>query len=162
MFVLKTTTLETCDLRQHGWLLRRCVCLFRLFTVLHFVGKSFLNLFGLTSVVKKYACGDKEEFVGGKRNRLDGDDAFVCETESLLYLFPELGDVEVRLAEYFLSVLQINFRYDGSTSTETSSSTRVEWSRFDNIFNNPRQLLAKYFLSVLQIDFRYAFPSNEG
>ena len=37
-----------------------------------------------------------EEFVGGKRNRLDG------ETEILLYLFPELGDTEVRLAEYFV------------------------------------------------------------
>ena len=37
-----------------------------------------------------------EEFVGGKWNRLDG------ETEILLYLFPELGDTEVRLAEYFV------------------------------------------------------------
>ena len=37
-----------------------------------------------------------ELFVGGKRNRLDG------ETEILLYLFPELGDTEVRLAEYFV------------------------------------------------------------
>ena len=45
-----------------------------------------------------------EEFVGGKQNRLDGDDAFGRETEILLYLFPELGDTEVRLAEYFLSV----------------------------------------------------------
>ena len=87
MFVLKTTTLETCDLRQHGWLLRRCVCLFRLFTVLHFVGKSSLNLFGFTSVAKKYVCGNKEEFVGGEQSRLDGDDAFVRETESLLNLF---------------------------------------------------------------------------
>ena len=43
-----------------------------------------------------------EEFVGGKRNRLDGDDAFGRETEILLYLFPELGDTEVRLAEYFV------------------------------------------------------------
>ena len=43
-----------------------------------------------------------EEFVGGKRNRLDGDDAFGRETEILLYLFPELGDTEVRLADYFV------------------------------------------------------------
>ena len=43
-----------------------------------------------------------EEFVGGKRNRLDGDDAFGRETDILLYLFPELGDTEVRLAEYFV------------------------------------------------------------
>ena len=43
-----------------------------------------------------------EEFVGRKRNRLDGDDAFGRETEILLYLFPELGDTEVRLAEYFV------------------------------------------------------------
>ena len=79
-----------------------------------------------------HVCGDKEEFVGGKRNRLDGDDAFVRETKSLLYLFSELGDVEIRLAEYFLSVLHIDFRYDGSTSTVT---IRVESSRFDNICN---------------------------
>ena len=63
------------------------LCLFRLFTVLHFIGKSFLNLFGFTSVAKKYVCGNKEEFVGGEQNRLDGDDAFVRETESLLNLF---------------------------------------------------------------------------
>ena len=68
---------------------------FRLFTVFHFVGKSFLNLFGCTSVVKKYVS-----------------------------VFPELGDVEVPLAEYFLSVLEIVFRYDGSTSTVTSHSIR--------------------------------------
>ena len=42
------------------------VFLFRLFTVLHFVGKSFLNLFGFTSVAKKYVCGNKEEFVDGR------------------------------------------------------------------------------------------------
>lgn len=82
-----------------------------------------------------HVCGDKEEFVGGKRNRLNGDDAFVRETKSLLYLFSELGDVEIRLAEYFLSVLHIDFRYDGSTSTVTSRSIRVESSRFDNICN---------------------------
>ena len=69
--------------------------LFRLFTVFHFVGKSFLNLFGCTSVVKKYVS-----------------------------VFPELGDVEVPLAEYFLSVLEIVLRYDGSTSTVTSHSIR--------------------------------------
>ena len=45
-----------------------------------------------------------EEFVGGKRKRLDGDDTFGRERRSLLYLFPELGNTEVRLAEYFLSV----------------------------------------------------------
>ena len=71
------------------------VRLFRLFTVLHFVGKSFLNLFGCTSVVKKYVS-----------------------------VFPELGDVEDHLVEYFLSVLQIDFRYDGSTSTASSRSIR--------------------------------------
>ena len=43
-----------------------------------------------------------EEFVSGKRNRLDGDDSFGRETEILLYLFPELGDTEVRLTEYFV------------------------------------------------------------
>ena len=43
-----------------------------------------------------------EELVGGKRNRLNGDDAFSRETDILLYPFPELGDTEVRLAEYFV------------------------------------------------------------
>ena len=136
-FFLKTTTLETCDLTAIWLAFTKIVLVFSYFHSPSFCRKELFNLFGLTSVVKKYACGDKEEFVGGKRNRLDGDDAFVCETESLLYLFPELSDVEVPLAEYFLSVLQINFRYDGSTSTETSSSTRVESSRFDNILHDP-------------------------
>ena len=67
------------------------VCLFRLFTALHFVGKSFLNLFGFTSVAKKYVCGNKEEFVGGEQNRLDGDDAFVRETELIKFIFPSLA-----------------------------------------------------------------------
>ena len=52
------------------------------------------------------------------------------------------------LAEYFLSVLQIDIRYDGSFDS----------SRFDNIFNPLWQTLEEYFLSLLQIDFRYAFP----
>ena len=102
-----------------GGLYEVCVRLFRLFTVLHFVGKNFPNLFGFTLVVK-YVYGDNEEFVIGKRNRLDGDDAFVRETESLLCIFPELSDIEVRLAEYFLSVLEIDFWYDRSTSTVKS------------------------------------------
>ena len=50
--------------------------------------------------------------------------------------------IQQLLAEYFLSVLQIDLWYDGSTLTKTS---RMESSR----------------TSVLQIDFRYAFPSNE-
>ena len=84
VFVLKTTTLETW--KQHGWLLRRS-CLFILsFTVLHFAGKNFFKLVWFISVAKKYVCWDKEEFVGGKRNRLDGDDTFLRETESLCYL----------------------------------------------------------------------------
>ena len=45
VFVLKTTTLETW--KQHGWLLRRSCLFISSFTVLHFVGKNFLNLFGL-------------------------------------------------------------------------------------------------------------------
>ena len=71
------------------------VRLFRLFTVLHFVGKNSSNLFGFTSVVKKYVS-----------------------------VLPDLGDVEVHLVEYFLSVLLIDFRYDGSTSTASSRSIR--------------------------------------
>ena len=92
------------------------VRLFRLFTILHFVGKSFLNLFGFTSVVKKY-----------------------------LSVFPDLCDVEVPLAEYFLIVLQIDFRYDGSTSTASSRSIRVESSRFDNISNPLRNYSRNVF-----------------
>ena len=68
--------------------------LFRLFSVLHFVGRSFLKICEFTSVVKPYVCGVKEEVVGGKRKRLDGDEMFVREAESLFYLFPELGDVK--------------------------------------------------------------------
>ena len=75
------------------------VRLFRLFTVLHFVGKSFSNLFGFTSVVKKYVS-----------------------------VLPDLGDVEVHLVEYFLSVLQIDFRMTGRHQLR-----RVV--RFDNISN---------------------------
>ena len=47
------------------------VSLFRLFTILHFVEKSFLKLFGFTSVVK-YVCGEEEEVAGGKRMKLNG------------------------------------------------------------------------------------------
>lgn len=60
------------------------VYLFHRFTVLHFVGESFLNLFGFISFVKKYVNGEKEKVVGGKRKRLNGDEAFVRETDSLL------------------------------------------------------------------------------
>ena len=55
----------------------------------------------------------------------------------------------------FLSVLQIDFRYDGSTSIVTSRSIRVESSWFDKICNSLSWPLAEYFLSVLQIDFWY-------
>ena len=37
--------------------------------------------------------------------------------QRVCYVFPELSDVEVRLAEHFLSVLEIDFWYDRSTST---------------------------------------------
>ena len=74
--------------------------LFRLFSVISFVGRSFLKLFGFTSVVKRFVCGEKEEIVGGKR-KLDRDEAgFVGEVESLLYLFPELGNVEQHFKQF--------------------------------------------------------------
>ena len=50
------------------------------------------------------------------------------------------------LTENFRSALQIDFRYDMSTSTVTSRSIRV-----DNTFNDSWKLLAEYFLSVLQV-----------
>lgn len=74
--------------------------LFRLFSVLSFVGRSFLKLFGLTSVVKRYVCGEVEEIVGVKR-KLECDEAgFVGEVESLLYLYPELGNVGQHFNEF--------------------------------------------------------------
>ena len=74
--------------------------LFRLFSVISFVGRSFLKLFGFTSVVKRFVCGEKEEIVGGKR-KFDRDEAgFVGKVESLLYLFPELGNVEQHFKQF--------------------------------------------------------------
>ena len=75
--------------------------LFRLFSVISFVGRSFLKLFGFTSVVKRFTvCGENEEIVGGKR-KLDRDEAgFVGEVESLLYLFPELGIIEQHFKQF--------------------------------------------------------------
>ena len=56
--------------------------------------------------------------------------------------------IQVESCRYFLRVLQIDIRYDGSFDS----------SRFDNTFNPLSQALAEYFLSLLQINFRYAFP----
>ena len=78
--------------------------LFRLFSVINFVGRSFLTLFGFTSVVKRYVCGESKEIVGGKR-KLDRDEAgFVGEVQSLFCLFPELGDVEQHFKQFNDSV----------------------------------------------------------
>ena len=70
--------------------------LFRILSVIHFVGTSFLKLCCFTSVVKRYVCGEKEEIVvDGKRRRLDGEDESIArEVEGFLYLFPGFGDVE--------------------------------------------------------------------
>ena len=69
--------------------------LYRVLSVVHFVGRSFLKLFSFTSVVKRYVCGEKEELIGAKWKRLDGEEAsFVGEVNSLFYLFPEMNDVE--------------------------------------------------------------------
>ena len=35
--------------------------LFRLLSVINFLGRSFLKLFGFTSVMKRYVCGESEE-----------------------------------------------------------------------------------------------------
>ena len=51
------------------------------------------------------------------------------------------------LAEYFLSVLQIDIRHDGSSFVVTSRSIRVDSCRFDNVFNPLSQILANW-LSV--------------
>ena len=67
------------------------------------------------------------------------------------------------LAEYFLSLLQIDFRYafPSVLQIDIRYDGSFDSSRFDNIFNLLSQTLADYFLSLLQIDFRYAFPCFE-
>ena len=64
------------------------------------------------------------------------------------------------LAEYFLSLLQIDFRYafPSVLQIDIRYDGSFDSSRFDNIFNPLSQTLAEYFLSLLQIDCRYAFP----
>ena len=61
----------------------------------------FLKLFGFTSVVKWFTvCGENEEIVGGKR-KLDRDESgFVGEVESLLYLFPKLGNIKQHFKQF--------------------------------------------------------------
>lgn len=56
------------------------------------------------------------------------------------------------LAEYFLSVLQIDIQYDGLSFVVTSCSIQVDLCRFNNIFNPLSQTLVEYILSLLQID----------
>ena len=62
-----------------------------------------------------------------------------------------------RRRQYFLRVLQIDIRYDGSSFVVSSRSIRIDSCRFDNIFNSH----AEYFLSLLQIDVWYAFPCHK-
>ena len=66
------------------------------------------------------------------------------------------------LRNIFLSVLQVDTRYDRSSFVVTSRSIRVESCRFDSIYNPHSQTLAVYFLSVLQIDIRYDGSSFVG
>ena len=68
-----------------------------------------------------------------------------------------LQQMTIRRRQYFLSVLQIDIRYDGSSFVVSSRSIRIDSCRFDNIFI-PH---AEYFLSLLQIDFWYAFPCHK-
>ena len=65
------------------------------------------------------------------------------------------------LAEYFLSVLQIDIQYDGSSFVVTSCSIQVNLCQFNNIFYPLSQTLVEYFLSLLQIDFQYAFSCHK-
>ena len=79
-----------------------CSRLFCFLSVIHFVGSSVLKLCSFMSVVKKFVCGEKEEIVDGKRKRLDGEEAcFAGEVESLLYIFPEFGDVERDFSDFY-------------------------------------------------------------
>ena len=50
--------------------------LFRFYSVINFMGRSFFKLSALTSVAKRYVCGEKEVIVSGKRKNLDGDEIF--------------------------------------------------------------------------------------
>ena len=76
--------------------------LFRFSSDLNFVRRSFFKLSALTSVVKRYVCGEKEVTVSGKRKNLDGDEIFVGESESLFYLYP---------TEHFYSSKQLTSSY---------------------------------------------------
>ena len=76
--------------------------LFRFYSVLNFVGRSFFKLSALTSVAKRYVCEEKEVIVSGKRKNLDGDEIFVGESESLFYLHP---------TEHFYSSKQLTSSY---------------------------------------------------
>ena len=62
----------------------------------------FFKLFALTSVAKRYVCGEKEVTVRGKRKNLHGDEIFVGESESLFYLYP---------TEHFYSSKQLTSSY---------------------------------------------------
>ena len=63
--------------------------LFRFFSVIHFVGTSFLKLCSFTSVVKRYVCSETDPIVPvGKRKRLDGEDqSFAREVEGFCFCF---------------------------------------------------------------------------
>ena len=85
-------------MKDHMWL-------FRFYSVLNLVGRSFFKLSALTSVAKRYMRGEKEVIVSGKRKNLDGDEGtgheiFVGESESLFYLYPDLGNVQHRFNEF--------------------------------------------------------------
>ena len=60
---------------------------------------------------------------------------------------------------YFLSISQIDFRYNESTARETIRIDSFESNRIDNTFNPPcidlRPYIDLYFLRLAQIDFRY-------
>ena len=72
--------------------------LFRFSSALNFVRRSFFKLSALTSVAKRYVCGEKEVTVSGKRKNLDGDEIFVGE----FYLYP---------TEHFYSSKQLTSSY---------------------------------------------------
>ena len=59
------------------------------------------------------------------------------------------------LAEYFLSVLQIDIRHDGPSFVATCRSNRVESIRVDSTTSSTP------YRRYLQIDFRYAFPCRK-
>ena len=67
--------------------------LFRFFAAFHFVGRAFLKLSSLSSVVKRYVCAEEAVVVGGKRKSSESGSVFEGEAASFFYMNPAIDGV---------------------------------------------------------------------